>query len=517
MPTAPRVTEGPSSLDRALLTLILAVTAVLSLTLSANRLLTQDEFLSFYSDGTPTVRDVIDVQLHHPISLDPPTYHLLSHFAMGVLGHTAIALRLPALAGFLLMELALFALVRRIAGSRAAVIAALFPLLTASFRYSYEGRPYGWLLGLYAVAFACWYIAAKHLPGRTVALAGMAIAIALAITSHYFGILIFVPLAFAEVVRIRQERAIDWPMVTAMAVGFLAIAVVVPFQRALAPYRTHYYISQVSPRAVTQGYRELFIQYTTWPLPLQKLIAAAMVLATLALVAAAWRRFRSRPASEPASLWAGILGLAMLPLFGFLLGRFVTHTMEVRYVIAALMAYAVSLALVLERRLASRQVYVGLYGGMLLVAILTGLSALATVRAETKATLASMQPSPALLAAAAVDPNARIYLQTLGEFYSDNYYVTNPALRGRFTLIYDEPHEVALRHHNTNAVTALNMQHFTKLSVVPYDTFLQQQQPLFLHYDTSWEWVKSDLDAHKTALKPLGSALRGELFQLPNL
>jgi hypothetical protein len=508
-------TESASALDRVLLIVILLVTTALSLAVSANRLLDQDEFLSFYSDGTATVHDVIDVQLHHPISLDPPTYHLLSHFAMGSLGHTATALRLPALAGFLLMELALFTLVRRIGGSRAAVIAALFPLLTASFRYSYVGRPYGWLLGLYAVAFACWYIAAQRLQGRTLALVGMATAIALAITSHYFGILIFVPLAFAEVVRIRLQRAIDWPMVAAMAAGFLAIVIDLPFQHALAPYRTHYYITQVSARAITQGYRELFIQYTTWPLLLQKLIAVAMVLATLTLAIAAWRRFRSRPAGEPAALWAGLIGLAMLPLFGFLLGRFVTHTMEVRYVIAAVLAYAVSLALVLERRLRNRTFYVGLYAAMVLVAILTGVSNIAATRAETKAILASMQPSPALLTAAAADPNARIYLQTLSDFYQDNYYVTDPALRGRFTLVYDEPHEVALRQHNTNAVTAVNMQHFTTLSMVPYDTFLQQQHPIFLHYDTSWEWVKSDLDAHKIALKPLGSALRGELYQLP--
>ena len=61
-----------------------------------------DEFLSFYSDGVSSLRQVVLVQLHYPISLDPPTYHLLSHLCMDVLGRNALALRVPALAGFLL-------------------------------------------------------------------------------------------------------------------------------------------------------------------------------------------------------------------------------------------------------------------------------------------------------------------------------------------------------------------------------------------------------------------------------
>ncbi len=512
MPTSAPQTATPT-VDRILLAIVLIVTAALSLSLSANRLLWQDEFLSFYSDGVPTAREVIDVQLHHPISLDPPTYHLLSHFAMSVIGRSAIALRLPALAGFLLMELALFALVRRIAGSRAGIIAALFPLLTASFRYSAEGRPYGWLLGLYAAAFACWYIASQSTGKRGLALFGLTISIALAITSHYFGVLILVPISIAELVRIRQRRRLDIPMTAAMIIGFASIGLILPFQHGLAPYRTHYYISHVSIRAVSQGYRELFIRYTTWPLLVQKVIALAMVVATLTLIVAAWRRYRARPANEPASLWAGLIGLAMLPFFGFLLGRFVTHTMEVRYVIAAVLAFAISLAMVLQRKLANRIFYHSLYTAMLLAAILIGTSNILSTRAETQTMHASMQPSPALLAAIAATPQASIYTQSLADFYLNSYYLADPSLRSRIVLLYDEPREVTWLHHNTNAVTAVNMQHFTTLRMLPYDTFLAKPHALFLHYDSSWTWAKKDLEAQHITLTPLGPALRGDLLE----
>ena len=188
---------------------ILLLTAVLSLAWSHARLMWNDEFLSFYSDSVPTLAGVLHVQWHTPISLDPPTYHLLSHLAMDVIGRNAIALRLPALFGFLLLEASLFFLVRRLAGSRAGLIAMALPLCTASFRYSVEGRPYGLLLGLYAASLLCWYVAAQRGDAgkaRTLPLLGLFVAIALAITSHYFGMLILLPVSAGEALRSLQLR-----------------------------------------------------------------------------------------------------------------------------------------------------------------------------------------------------------------------------------------------------------------------------------------------------------------------
>ncbi|MFP5231223.1 MAG: hypothetical protein ACLGQX_01205, partial [Acidobacteriota bacterium] len=110
--------------------LFLLLSATLSLLWSHVRLLWNDEFLSFYSDGVASLKQVVLVQLHYPISLDPPTYHLLSHLCMDVLGRNAIALRLPALCGFLLFQLCLFFFVRRLAGERAAIVAMAAPICT---------------------------------------------------------------------------------------------------------------------------------------------------------------------------------------------------------------------------------------------------------------------------------------------------------------------------------------------------------------------------------------------------
>jgi len=258
-----------------LLALFLLLSTTLSLIWSHVRLMWNDEFLSFYSDGVATFKQVILVQLHYPISLDPPTYHLLSHLCMDILGRNAIALRLPALAGFLLFQLCLFFFVRRLAGDRSAIIAMAVPLLTASFRYSVEGRPYGLLLGLYALSLLCWQIATLDDPpteapprSRILPLTGLTLSIALAITSHYFGVLILIPVSIGELSRIITRKRLDFGVLTALALGLASVVLILPFQHALMVYRQHYYITGVNIRNISQGYRELFLRYTTWPMSL---------------------------------------------------------------------------------------------------------------------------------------------------------------------------------------------------------------------------------------------------------
>jgi hypothetical protein len=312
-----------------LVAFFLLLTAVLSLIWSHARLMEQDEFLSFYSDSVATFKQVVLVQLHHPISLDPPAYHLLSHLSMNFVGRNAIALRLPALAGFLLFQLCLFFFVRRLAGDRAAVIAMAIPLLTSSFRYSVEGRPYGLLLGLYALSLLCWQIAALDddiRRSRLLPLAGLTLSIALAITSHYFGVLILIPVSLGELARIISRKRLDFGVLAALVLGLASVGLILPFQEALMVYRHHYYIAGVNIHDISQGYRELFLRYTTWPMPLQKLAAAIMVVLALTLAVAGYKRFKRRAASEHAYTWVALSAMALLPFFGYLFGRFVAHT-----------------------------------------------------------------------------------------------------------------------------------------------------------------------------------------------
>jgi 4-amino-4-deoxy-L-arabinose transferase-like glycosyltransferase len=508
-----------STRSNLLVAFFLLLTVALSLIWSHARLMSKDEFLSFYSDGVATFKQVFLVQLHHPISLDPPTYHLLSHLSMDLIGRNAIALRLPALAGFLLFQLCLFFFVRRLAGDRAAVIAIAVPLLTASFRYSLEGRPYGLLLGLYALSLLCWQTATLDdgvRRSRLLPLVGLTLSIALALTSHYFGVLILIPVSLGELARILSRKRLDFGVLTALVLGLASVVLILPFQKALMVYRQHYYIAGVNLHDISQGYRELFLRYTTWPIPLQKLAAAIMVVLALTLAVAGYKRFKRRAATEHAYTWVALCAMALLPFFGYLFGRFVTHTMEVRYVIAALIAFAATFGIVLERRLRSNTFYYAALALIVISALIVNIRNIQQERRASNEILASFQLSPEASAALHQNPHELIYLQSLNDFYLNTYYDPDPTLRPRFSLIYGQNEEIHWLAHDTEYVTASNMRSFAPLSLTAYADFRKQPNPLLLLNHTSWEWIDKQLDAQQTPQTTLAFCLRGQLVRVTN-
>ena len=505
-----------------LLALILLLSATLSLIWSHVRLMWNDEFLSFYTDGVATFKQVFLVQLHHPISLDPPTYHLLSHLCMNILGRNAIALRLPALAGFLLFQLCLFFFVRRIAGDRSAIIAIAVPLLTASFRYSVEGRPYGLLLGLYALSLLCWQIATLDDPptdtaprSRILPLTVLTLSIALAITSHYFGVLILIPVSLGELSRTLTRKRLDLGVLTALALGLASVVLILPFQRALMVYRQHYYVTGVNLHDISQGYRELFVRYTTWPMSLQKLVAATMVILALTLAYSGYQRFKRRPATEHAYTWVALASMALLPFFGYLFGRFVTHTMEVRYVIAALIAFAAVFGIVLEHKLRSNTFYYATLTLITAATVAINTHNILQERHTSLSILASLHPSAALAAALATNPNAPLYEQSLGNFFVDSYYTPDPALRARITLLYNAPRETFFLQHDTYSISAKNLQHFTALPTVNYDQLITQPGPhLLIQWLDGWNWTDKAAAADHATVVPLGDSFGGQAISI---
>ena len=514
--------ETPASRSqyaRLALTFLL-LTAALSTYWSHSKLMDNDEFLSYYGDSAATLTDVVRIQLRYPISLDPPTYHLLSHLSMDLFGRNEMAMRVPALLGFLLFQASLFVFVRRMAGSRAAIVALLLPIAGTAYFYSVIGRPYGLLVGLYGMSLVCWQTAARQYESgqpRLPALAGISITLGLAITSHYFGVLILLPICFAEWARTVQRRRFDYGVLTAIFVGMLGIAIVLPFRKAVLLYQKHYYITEVQAGVIRAAYREIFFHYPQWPELSKTLLSIAIVAGLVLLAFASWSRYRRRTAKDPAYEWAALLAIAALPIFGYLFGRFVTHTLEIRYIMAWQFSVMACFGISLQQWLRRDVVFWGTVVGIVLAGGLMAREGQQIFAADRIAKLESMHLPPTLSQAVLSDPNQRIYVQSLENFFLDEHYEPDPRIRERFSYIYGEDQELGWLSHNTNAITAENLQHFTQLSIVPYSQFLADPDALLMVYHNGWEWVEQDLKARHRRLVFLGPILRGALIGVPQL
>jgi len=198
---------------------------------SLGKRLWYDEFFSYYIALRPSVADIWRVLLTG-FEPHPPLYVFLSHFTMRWSGASPEALRLPAMLAFCVFELAVFLIVVRAYGDLMAWIAVLVAFATAAWPYSFEGRAYTLILASAAVAFLGWQRVRPGYGGFLwAALAGAGVGAA--ILSHFYGVVVGVPLLAGEILYIVRLRRFRAPVWLALVFGYLSSLVLLPLIRAL--------------------------------------------------------------------------------------------------------------------------------------------------------------------------------------------------------------------------------------------------------------------------------------------
>jgi cytochrome b561 len=520
-------------LARVMVVVFVCVTAAVSLAWSHAKLMSQDEMYEFQTDSVRSLVDLVHIQKTWPISLDPLLYHALSYGAMQVLGAGALAQRLPALGGFLLMQVCLFFFVRNLAGDRAGAVAAAFPAVTATLFYAVEGRPYGLMLGLYALALLCWQEAGNREQGagnrgRGWALVGLALALAATINAHYFGILLLVPVCAAEAWRTLARRRIglrnDWPMAAAIAVGMAGLLTTRPLLTAAGEFRKNYYNGgSVGLHDITRAYRSIFVNYTQMPMSAQHVWMVALVVFAVALVWGCWRianpthgdkaAMNGAPSGCVSSAeWVLVLTLAALPFCGYLLARFVTHSIEVRYVLGAVVAISAMLAIAVSPWLKRDVVFHFALVALGLGIVTGGAVRIDVERQRTAARLESLVLPASVKSALNASTDGRLYVQDMGAFEEDRYYEPDAYVKTRMTLVYSSAEELRWNRHDTMALTAMHMQHFAGLPVMSYEELRAQPgEHVFVLFHTGWDWTDQAFAEDGGSVRRVGKAMGGDV------
>jgi len=505
--------------------LILALTAGLSLLWSAHKLLEQDEIFSLQTDRVRSLAEVVRIQRLYPISLEPPPYHVLSHAAMQLFGANAFALRLPALLGFLAMQVCLFFFVRNLTGERAGLIAMAFPALTSTLYFSAEGRPYGVLLGCYAAVALCWQVAARRADaptsgrGRWLPLLCLALTLALTLNIHFYGVLLLIAVGGAEllreVLRRRADRPFDWPMLVALALGMASLGLALPFVKGSSEFKKHYYAGVISAHMLTQTYRQMLMDYTHVTKPVQTVLMVLIVLGGAALVWGCWRALVSKQVSVPTPEGTFIGLLLLMPVFAFVLGKAVIHALEVRHSIGAIVAICALLGIALAPVLRRTRVFVAILGTMLVLMIVINGLRIHSSELERRATLDHLSLTASQAAAVDQAADRNLYFQDLGEWEVASLYEPDPALRQRLVLVYSRTEEMNRQHHDTMYLTAIHTQHFDSAPIVSYEQLRKSPgEHTFVLFHSGWDWTDAAFTQQASQVNPLGPAFGGDLVQV---
>jgi hypothetical protein len=455
--------------------LYLAVTCVLA----RYRLFWNDELFTVYISRLPTVSDIWAI-LATGVEQLPPTFHLLTRVVMYLLGEHHLTVRLPSILAFGAMSVCLFVIVSRRTSTAYGLIAALLPLVTQAYPYAYEARPYALVLAFSAGSFLCWQSATEG-HRRILALAGLAATLAAALASHYYAVLVFVPLAAGELARSLRRRRLDLPIWLAFCVATIPLWVFLPLIQAGRSLATTFW---AKPRwlALIGFYQNVLFSAAV------PFLAIILVLAIYAIgrSSAPAERKVTPVAPPPLHEVVAAIGYLTIPGIGMLLAKLVTGAFTDRYVLPAVIGLALIVAWgtyhLLDRREVMGVILVLLLGGwFLLIVGIEPAKQLRRAHADYHAIyrfFATRAPGDLPV----VIPSPHTFLQLT--------YYAPPELAPRFVYLADPA--AALRYLDTDTpeVGLREFRRWTPLRIEDYRTYVPAHPRFLLYSDHGpWAWL----------------------------
>jgi hypothetical protein len=491
----------------------LALSALIALVRSHYHLLWADEFGILDTDSIPSLSRLIHIQLTTPVSFDPIGYNALLHTMIRVFGGKALPMRAPSIVGYLTMQVCLFFFVRRIATERAAIFALAFPALVGVVSYSVQARPYGLLLGLAGIAMVSWQAAARRESDRTAALVTLALSLGFAVNVQYYGVLLFAPVCAAECFRIFERRRMDYPMLASIVAGMAGMLVVMPFARALSTFRSHYTgVQAADVHFIIHSYFWLVMGYVDWSIRTQH-IAGVIVFVAICAMVIGFVRLRSRFTLRlPKSEAVFILILLLFPVLGYVLGNYVMHFVESRYIVEGCIGITVLISILVTPILQNDRVYRLMLVLLLLAIAGAGVLRIRTESLEGQETMASLRLSAETQHSLQMTVGQKIYTMNPSTFSVIRYYAPNADFRSRIGLTYSSTNEMAIDQNDYVSHMGDDLRIAGVRNVMPYKAIsLSGTDHLFLLYDNPWDWTRGALLESHAKITDLGQAFGGDL------
>jgi hypothetical protein len=355
--------------------------------LASRRLLWYDELSTLAVTRRPSLWNALTSGLEP----NPPVFFAAARASVRMFGETELAARLPSIIGVWIFLICLYLFARRRVHPPFALLASLFPLATGALPYASESRPYGLLLGFTGLVLVCWQGATEGKHRGWWAL-GLFLALVGALSTHFFAVLLWIPLGFAFLIRVFTRRRFDVSVAAALALSPL---ILIAYRPIIANARTlgGAFWARPDPFLVVRFYGFL----------LDDAVAPLVAVAAIAGLASAAKSWRGITPPHLTFGWFSHVGSAVrtwsaqrtlqeprdsedigpnvvppeelillvtflaLPIFGVILGQLATGAFTERYALPAVAGFAMLFAFAASHWSGRKSVV-----AMLLAAALTG-------------------------------------------------------------------------------------------------------------------------------------------------
>lgn len=423
------------------------------------------------------------MQATSPIGLEPPLYHIFAHAFLVVFPDHHKVIRIPAGIGFFILVLCTFFFLKRLSGIKLAVIATALLLASQTLYYASEARPYGVVLGMWGASLLFWQ-SARH-SARWLPVVGLAVAIAIAINTHYFAILMPIPIVIAELVSFRRGGAHSWRVLAAIAIGYATMVLWLPFLKAASQYAANYY-SGFTMADLASAYRYVL----SW-LPISKsvrdLISVPFLLFVFAGIFILIRRGAFRK-SERSAEWIALCISCAVPFFGAALA-YKQHTiLWPRYVLYPLTGFC-ALAAVGIGALVRRTT--GLYAALIVILAVACAQEVSAIRENRIGAAREVQPLPP------ISPDETVVISDAFKLMGMESTDEHPS--PQLAYVYDRDQEMKYFHSDSTTREILNAAKIVTLPVYDADSFLKSHSTFVVagwrDYDSWWyhSWKDKNL------------------------
>jgi hypothetical protein len=296
-----------------------------SMVLARQKLIWDDEFFTLYLSKIPNWSELWRA-LSTGADQHPPTFYYLTHLIFRFAGASHLTLRSTAIAGFGVSCVCLYEIARRLLGARWAAPAMLAPITAPVLYYATEARGYGLELGFATLSLLMWILATEDVK-RAWTVPALAIALCLAVASHYYALLFLLPLMAGEFAKAWMRRSIDVPVCCAFLAAFIPLLLFAPLILRAKAYAAHFW-------AVPHWSSMLdwYPNMTGRMLLLLPVAAGLMFFLRMDPIEGAQdvTPMRSLPVVTVLTV------CSLLPVAGGIIAQFITHASTERYFITAL-------------------------------------------------------------------------------------------------------------------------------------------------------------------------------------
>lgn len=241
---------------------ISGIYCVIAFTLASLRLLWFDELVTYHIARLNSLPAILDA-LFRGSDPNPPLSHVLVMVSTAVFGGGQVAARLPMMIAAWMGIVCLFVFLRKRVPVAYAAAGVFFFMSTRAFDYSYESRSYALTLGFAMLSLVAWRGSIEGRRPRVWAVV-LAVALAAGISSNYFAVLAFFPVAAGELVRDLQRRKIEWRVWVALGIAGLSLLVYLPLiNHAVAQFAPYAWNKPV-PAFIEHSY-DAMVDAILWP------------------------------------------------------------------------------------------------------------------------------------------------------------------------------------------------------------------------------------------------------------